>query len=127
VEAARWDLARNLSDAESRQHRPNPRKRVDAPQIDSAGEAQGNFFTKDSARHVEGFRRDGETTESTMDSDQAGNNKNQPEIELLYDEVLTAFADCAGLEASVTTPLRKGSPRPSGSTRSSVQTIGNRS
>jgi hypothetical protein len=93
AEAARWDLAGNLSDAEPRQHRLNPRKRVDAPQIDSAGEDQGNFFTEDSARHVEGIRRDGDTTESTMDFDQIGNGPNQSEIELLYNEALTAFAD----------------------------------
>src|SRR5260370_2574592 len=34
-----------------------------------------------------------------MDSDQNGNGPKQCEIELLYDEALTAFADCTGLKA----------------------------
>jgi hypothetical protein len=42
-----------------------------------------------------------------MDSDQAGDSKNQPEIELLYDEVLTAFADCTGLEAKRDDAIKK--------------------
>jgi hypothetical protein len=37
--------------------------------------------------------------ESAMDFDQIGNAPNQFEIELLYNEVLTAFADSTGFEA----------------------------
>jgi hypothetical protein len=72
---------------------------LDASRTESPGEDQGNFFTEDSARQVEGFRDGADTTESTMDSDQTGNGPNQSEIEFLYDEALTAFAHCTGLKA----------------------------
>src|SRR5258708_6841590 len=43
-----------------------------------------------------------------MDSDQTGNSPDPSEIELLYNEVLTTFAECTGLEAKRDDAIRKG-------------------
>jgi hypothetical protein len=43
-----------------------------------------------------------------MDFDQIDNSPNQSEIELLYNEALTAFAECTGLEAKRDDAIKKG-------------------
>jgi hypothetical protein len=48
------------------------------------------------------------TWEIAMDFDQIGNSPNESEIELLYREALTAFAECTGLEAKRDDAIKKG-------------------
>jgi hypothetical protein len=47
-----------------------------------------------------------------MDSDQTGNSPDPSEIELLYNEALTTFAECTGLEAKRDDAIKKGAVIP---------------